>query len=109
MEPTLGKIQRIMGKLTLKPNTTPVYVKARPMPFKLKSAVEEELKEGVIEKVNTSDWATPIAPVLKKNGSVRICGDFKVTLNPHLEETITHFLPPRNYLLLWLAVQNFQR
>ena len=37
--------------------------------------------EGIIEAVRFSDWATPIVPILKKNGSIRICGDYKITIN----------------------------
>ena len=42
-------------------------------------------KEGNIDKVEISDWATLIVPVMKPDGSVRIYGDYKVTLNSHLQ------------------------
>ena len=39
----------------------------------------------MVEKVNFSEWAAPIAVVPKKDHRVRICGDYKVTINPVLE------------------------
>ncbi|CAG2207359.1 unnamed protein product [Mytilus edulis] len=84
----LGTIKGIKAKLSLKDNSSPKYIKARTVPFSLRAKVEAELdrleKEGTLNKVQHSEWATPIVPVLKKNGNVRICGDFKVTLNPML-------------------------
>jgi hypothetical protein len=56
----------------------------------MRPKVEKELdrleQEGVIFKVPTSDWATPIVPIAKKSGDVRICRDLKVTINPHTVE-----------------------
>ena len=59
------------------------------VPFALKEGIEWELDQlegiGVLKKVSYSDWAAPIVPVPKKDGSVRICGDYKVTINPVLD------------------------
>ena len=73
----------------MKKNASPQNFKPRPVPYALREKVENELKclvkEGVIKKVESSDRATPIVPVLKPDGTVRICGDFKVTINPYLD------------------------
>lgn len=49
------------------------------------------------EKVNSSEWATPIVPVQKRNNKDRICGDFSVTVNKQLRNI--HNQQETNYLL----------
>ncbi|XP_046142815.1 uncharacterized protein K02A2.6-like [Osmia bicornis bicornis] len=88
LEPGLGRITNKQARLTLKDNAKPIYVKHRTIPFKLLPLVEKEIQNleatGILKKVNTSEWATPIVPVLKKEGTVRICGDYSITTNPNL-------------------------
>ncbi|KAG7298724.1 hypothetical protein JYU34_017133 [Plutella xylostella] len=43
------------------------------------------LAAGVVEPVTRSDWATPLVVVNKADGGLRICADYKVTLNRVLE------------------------
>ena len=55
----------------------------------MKSRVEEVIDhleaDGVLEKVTHSDWTAPIVTVPKRDGSIRVCGDYKVTVNPVLD------------------------
>ncbi|XP_014206037.1 uncharacterized protein LOC106637677 [Copidosoma floridanum] len=54
----------------------------------LKKDVENEIDRlvglGKSVPVDKSEWATPIVPILKPNGKLRMCADFKVTVNPQL-------------------------
>ena len=85
----LGTMTHHRAKLYLKENATPKFCKARPVPFAVQQQIEEELNrlqsQGIIEPVSHSEWATPVVPFPKKNGKLRLCGDFKVTLNPVLD------------------------
>lgn len=101
-----GKITNFQARLHLNEKATPKFFAARRVPFALKEAVERELdkqvEEGLLKKVDTSEWATPIVPVSKSNGNVRICGDYKITLNPvlHVDE---HPLPTIEELFCAMA------
>ena len=85
----LGTIHPFTVELSVVPDAKPKFCRARPVPFALRPAVEEELdrleSQGVLEKVDHSEWAAPIVAVPKRDGKIRICGDYKVTVNTVLE------------------------
>ena len=84
----IGTLKSTKAKLTLKENSQPKFYKARPAPYAMKPKVEVELKrleEGILSKGKFSNWATPIVPIVKPNGTVRIGGDYKTTVNPQLQ------------------------
>ena len=68
----LGTVRGINAKLPLKPDAVPKFCKPRPVPFALRPAVERELermeKEGILEIVEFSEWATPLVCVPKADG-----------------------------------------
>ena len=84
-----GTVKDFKAQIHLKENVQPKFCKARTVPFALKEAVDKELDrleaEGVIYKVDCSEWATPVVVVPKADKSVRLCGDYKVTVNPCIE------------------------
>ncbi|KAJ8346503.1 hypothetical protein SKAU_G00279040 [Synaphobranchus kaupii] len=84
----LGTIKGIKARVTLKPDSVPKFCPPRNVPYALRPKVEAELTRltelGVISPVEHSDWATPVVPVSKKDATVRLCDDFKVTINPAL-------------------------
>ena len=88
----LGTLQGKKVKLHIDTAVQPKFVLHRPVPISQKQKVEVELQRlqdaSVIEPVQFSDWATPIVPVIKQDGSVRICGDYKVTVNRALKSEV---------------------
>ena len=81
----LGHVKSFPVTLHVEADCRPKFYKARTVPYALRSKVDAELQrledEGIIEPVKHSVWAAPIVPVLKANGSLRVCGDYKVTVN----------------------------
>ncbi|XP_061763239.1 uncharacterized protein LOC133556905 [Nerophis ophidion] len=73
------------AKIYINNGVVPKFYKPRLVPFAMRKKVEAELErlteQGVIEPVKFAEWAAPIVPVLKPDNSVRICGDYKLTVN----------------------------
>ena len=61
----------------------------RPTAIAIKSVIEEELdhqeKLGILEKIDTAEWSAPVVPVIKPTGAIQLCGNYKVSINPHLQ------------------------
>ena len=81
----LGTMKDFKAKIFVDSTALPIFCKARPLPYALKKNVEAELDrlvhEGTICPVTHSDWAAPIVPVVKADGTIRICRDYKSTVN----------------------------
>ncbi|UYV64628.1 K02A2.6-like, partial [Cordylochernes scorpioides] len=81
----LGCLKYVKLDINIKKEEAPVFCKARSLPYSLKKKVEDELEcmveRGILEPIVHASWAAPIVPVVKKDGSIRICGDFRSTAN----------------------------
>ena len=113
----LGKVKGFTAKLHVSPDAQPCFYKPRPVPHSLRTKLEKELKHleslGIIEPVQFSDWAVPIVPVLKTNGELRVCGDYKLSVNrvakletyplPRIEDLFTSLAGGKTFSKLDLA------
>jgi len=83
----LGHCQGIKAKLKVKTNDVLKF--HRPIALALKEKVEADLERqgrlGILEMIQTAQWAAPIVPVPKPEGAIQLCGDYKFYVNPHLE------------------------
>ena len=84
----LGCMNGPAVQLQIDDKVQPKFFKPRTVPYILKEKVETELqrleKLGIISPIKFSKWAAPVVPVMKKNNTVRLCGDYKLTANKAL-------------------------
>ena len=73
------------AKIHVDPSAQPRFCKPWTVPYVLKGKFEQELERlestGIISPVQFADWAAPIIPVVKTDGTICVCGDYKVTIN----------------------------
>ncbi|XP_026563420.1 uncharacterized protein K02A2.6-like, partial [Pseudonaja textilis] len=87
----LGKYRGPPISFSLDPTIAPIRLKPRRVPFALRPKIDEQLnkliEQGVLEATDHARWETPIVTPIKPDGSVRICGDYKATLNRALQQS----------------------
>lgn len=83
-----SKIDKYKGPpvhIDCKEDATPVFLRPRTVPFPLRDEVNKELnrmiEDGILTPVKHSRWATPLTIVPKPDGSLRLCGDYRKTVN----------------------------
>ncbi|KAI2643843.1 Retrovirus-related Pol polyprotein from transposon 17.6 [Labeo rohita] len=98
---SVGCVKGFVHKPTVKSDATPVRQKLRRLPFAVRQAVSAELdsllQKGIIEKIDSSPWISPIVVTAKKGGKIRLCVDLREPNKalivdshplPHMEELL---------------------
>lgn len=93
----------------------------RRIPLAARQSVSEEIRRleanGVIERINSSEWVSPIVVVQKKDGSIRMCVDLReankaVVIDsfplPHIEELLHALHSAKHFSKLDLAAAYHQ-
>ncbi|XP_014215215.1 uncharacterized protein K02A2.6-like [Copidosoma floridanum] len=72
----------------LKPGVTLVFARAREIPYALKDAyakeIDKKIASGHCIRIDHFEWASKTHVVMRKNGKIRITGNYKSTLNSRI-------------------------
>ena len=83
---------------------------APPLQKEINQQLDKLLRQGIIEP-SMSPWASPLVPVRKKNGKLRICVDFRAVNDvtkkdsfplPCISDAVNHFRGSR-YFRRWIC------
>ena len=87
----LGTFKGLEVSFDMEESVSPKFCKARNVPYamraKVDAALDKLLEQEIIQSVTHSNWAAPIVPVLKNDGTIRICGDYRLTINQATKTT----------------------
>ena len=92
----MGCLKDFSLDIRFKPEAKPIFKKPRPVPFSilqdLNEAYEAGIKRGVWELTDFNSYGTPVVLIRKSplpgqaKASIRVCGDYSVTVNSQLED-----------------------
>ena len=89
-----GRNQGNQGQILPEEGGKPRFFRARQVPNTIRDQVAKEIDRqvdlGILEPVKFLHWGTPVVPIKKKDGSIRLCSGYKITVN---RETITETYP----------------
>lgn len=81
----LGCYKDYLVSFDIDQSEQPKYCKARTVPYAMKPrldvALDNLVSDGIISPISYSKWAAPVVPVVKPDGTIRVCGDYKITAN----------------------------
>ena len=88
LDSDLETLNDFQAKLFVENTMKPIFCKACPVPYSIHSQVESQLetlvRQNILEPIQFSDWAAPIVSAMKPDKTIRICEDFKMTVNKYL-------------------------
>lgn len=89
-EENSSPIKGFKAKIDVIPESNPVFRKSAVPPYALREKIAKQIRsleeKGIIEYVEHSDWASQLVVAPKKSGDLRLCGNYKPTLNPHIHD-----------------------
>ena len=90
----LGCLKDFELEVNFKGESQATFCRPRPVPFAMIEDVNQTydvgIDKGIWKPVQFNEYGTPVVPIRKPNGEIRVCGDYSKTVNPQLE---THRQP----------------
>ncbi|XP_075739522.1 uncharacterized protein LOC142784984 [Rhipicephalus microplus] len=99
--PGLGLVRGFQHKVKMKQAVSPVAQTLRRLPFSVRQPVSDQLQTllsaDIIERIDASEWVSPIVAVQKEDGSIRLFVDLR---EPNKAIVVDNFSLPHTEELL---------
>ena len=90
--PTIGCYKGSPVHIHVDSSKPPKYHRARdvklPLVSKMIEGIESNVSRGIWVPITESKWASGLVPVPKQDGKLRLCADYKATVNPAISADI---------------------